>query len=53
MRNLASGDILLVHDGNAAKEASGAPVVYEVLPRMLREVAAHGLRPIVLRDALD
>jgi peptidoglycan-N-acetylglucosamine deacetylase len=51
-RNLASGDILLVHDGNAAKELSGAPVVYEVLSRMLREVDAHGLRPIVLRDAL-
>ena len=52
MRNLASGDILLLHDGNAAKEASGAPVIYEVLPRMLRELAARNLRPIVMRDAL-
>lgn len=52
MRNLASGDILLLHDGNAAKEASGEPVIYEVLPRMLRELAARDLRPIVMRDAL-
>jgi peptidoglycan/xylan/chitin deacetylase (PgdA/CDA1 family) len=51
-RNLASGDILLLHDGNAAKTASGAPVIYEVLPRMLRELATHGLQPIVMRDAL-
>jgi len=51
-RNLASGDILLLHDGNAARTASGAPVIYEVLPRMLRELATHGLQPIVMRDAL-
>ena len=51
-RNLASGDILLVHDGNAATELSGAPVVHEVLPRMLRAIATQGLHPIVLRDAL-
>jgi peptidoglycan/xylan/chitin deacetylase (PgdA/CDA1 family) len=53
MRNLASGDILLLHDGNAAKEASGAPVIYEVLPRILRELASRELRPIVMREALD
>lgn len=51
-RNLASGDILLLHDGNAAKEVSGAPVIYEVLPRILRELATHNLRPIIMRDAL-
>jgi peptidoglycan/xylan/chitin deacetylase (PgdA/CDA1 family) len=51
-RNLASGDILLLHDGNAAREATGAPVIYEVLPRVLRELAAQNLRPIVMRDAL-
>jgi peptidoglycan-N-acetylglucosamine deacetylase len=52
MRNVASGDILLLHDGNAAKEASGAPVIYEVLPRMLRELASRELQPILMRDAL-
>ena len=52
-RNLASGDILLLHDGNAAKEVSGAPVIYEVLPRVLRMVTTRGLRPIVMRDALS
>ncbi|MEJ0038898.1 MAG: polysaccharide deacetylase family protein [Gammaproteobacteria bacterium] len=51
-RNLASGDILLLHDGNAAKGISGAPVIYDVLPRILREIAAQDLRPILMRDAL-
>jgi len=51
-RNLASGDILLLHDGNAAKEATGAPVIYEVLPRILRELSTQSLRPILLGDAL-
>jgi peptidoglycan/xylan/chitin deacetylase (PgdA/CDA1 family) len=51
-RNLASGDILLLHDGNAAKERSGEPVIYEVLPRVLRQIEVRGLRPIVMRDAL-
>jgi peptidoglycan/xylan/chitin deacetylase (PgdA/CDA1 family) len=51
-RNLASGDILLLHDGNAARAASGAPVIHDVLPRILRELATHGLRPIVMREAL-
>ena len=42
----------LLHDGNAAKEASGAPVIYEVLPRVLRQLATQELRPVVMRDAL-
>jgi peptidoglycan/xylan/chitin deacetylase (PgdA/CDA1 family) len=52
-RNLAAGDILLLHDGNAARGLSGTPVIHEVLPRILRQLAAQGLRPIVMREALD
>ena len=37
-RGLAAGDILLLHDGHAARTAAGAPVVLEVLPRTAAEL---------------
>lgn len=49
---LHGGDILLLHDGNAARSRSGSPVVLEVLPRLLDAVAAADLRPVTLRAAL-
>jgi len=49
---LAAGDILLLHDGNAARDAAGQPVVLEVLPRVLDAIAAADLTPITLRAAL-
>lgn len=52
-RGLAAGDILLLHDGHAARTATGIPVVLEVLPRLLEAARAAGLRPITLRAALD
>jgi len=52
-RGLAAGDILLLHDGHAARTAAGAPVVLEVLPRLLEAARAAGLRPVTLRAALD
>jgi peptidoglycan/xylan/chitin deacetylase (PgdA/CDA1 family) len=51
-RNLARGDILLLHDGNAAKAASGAPVICEALPRVLDELKTRGLASVVMRSAL-
>jgi peptidoglycan/xylan/chitin deacetylase (PgdA/CDA1 family) len=51
-RGLRGGDILLLHDGHAARSASGEPVILEVLPRLLEAVAAAGLTPITLRSAL-
>ncbi len=51
-RNLQGGDILLLHDGNAAREISGGPVIYSVLPRLLDKIAAEGLTPVTLRAAL-
>ena len=51
-RNLASGDILLLHDGNAAPTAAGVPVIYEALPRVLDELKARGMRSVVMRSAL-
>ncbi len=50
---LAAGDILLLHDGHAARSASsGRPVILDVLPPLLEVCAARGLRPVALTDAL-
>ncbi|MEP7296146.1 MAG: polysaccharide deacetylase family protein [Burkholderiales bacterium] len=50
-RGLAAGDILLLHDGNAARAASGRPVVLDVLPRLLERIAAAGLHTVTLPEA--
>lgn len=49
---LQSGDILLLHDGNAARGRGGAPVILEVLPRLLDALSNGGLTPVTLRSAL-
>jgi peptidoglycan-N-acetylglucosamine deacetylase len=49
---LQGGDILLLHDGNAARSRSGRPVIVEVLPRLLDALAALQLRPVTLRSAI-
>lgn len=51
-RDLSAGDILLLHDGHAALTATGAPVILEVLPRLLDALAAADLTPVTLRAAL-
>ncbi|MDE2401435.1 MAG: polysaccharide deacetylase family protein [Burkholderiales bacterium] len=51
MNGLAAGDLLLLHDGNAARTARGTPVVIEVLPRLLDACRAHQLRPVTLDAA--
>ena len=53
LRGLGPGDILLLHDGHSARTANGAPVVLEVLPRVLDAAQRHGLRPVTLAQALD
>jgi hypothetical protein len=50
-RRFAAGDILLLHDGHAARTAKGVPVLLEALPRILDEAARLGLRPVTLRQA--
>jgi peptidoglycan/xylan/chitin deacetylase (PgdA/CDA1 family) len=49
---LQTGDILLLHDGHAARSRSGKPVILEVLPRLLDALNAQGLTPVTLRSAL-
>jgi peptidoglycan-N-acetylglucosamine deacetylase len=48
-RGLRAGDILLLHDGRAARTARGTPVILEVLPRLLDRCAAASLTTVTLR----
>lgn len=51
--NLSAGDILLLHDGHAARTHEGKPIVLEVLPRVLELARNRGLRPVTLRAAMQ
>ena len=53
VRGLAAGDILLLHDGHAARTRSGVPVVLEALPRVLDAFEAAGLTPVALPRAIE
>jgi len=50
VRNLRAGDILVLHDGNAARTATGVPVTLEVLPRLLETLNGAGLHSVTLRS---
>ncbi|CAN5632408.1 hypothetical protein BH10PSE18_BH10PSE18_12060 [soil metagenome] len=52
-RGLAAGDILLLHDGNAARTVADRPVILDVLPPLLRAFNAAHLRAVTLPEALD
>jgi peptidoglycan/xylan/chitin deacetylase (PgdA/CDA1 family) len=52
LRGLAPRDILLVHDGNPARDARNRPVVLDVLPRVLEAAAAAQLDCTTLRAAI-
>ena len=52
-RRLQAGDILLLHDGHAARTARGSAVILEVLPPLLAAIDAAGLTPVTLRTAAD
>ncbi len=51
-RGLGAGDILLLHDGNAARAPNGEPVVLQVLPELLKRFERAGLRAVTLPEAL-
>ena len=48
LRGVRPGDVLLLHDGNAARTAEGRPVVLEVVPALLATLGALGLRAVPL-----
>lgn len=48
---LGAGDILLLHDANAARDDRGNPVILQVLPRLLAACSDAGLKPVTLTSA--
>lgn len=50
-RQLAAGDILLLHDGHCARAADGRAVILHVLPALLELLRARGLHTVTLAQA--
>jgi peptidoglycan/xylan/chitin deacetylase (PgdA/CDA1 family) len=50
---LEGGDILLLHDGNAARGPNGGPVILDVLPPLLAAIRAKSLKPVTLQSVLS
>jgi peptidoglycan/xylan/chitin deacetylase (PgdA/CDA1 family) len=50
-RSLAAGDIVIAHDGNAARTADGDAVVLAVLPELLSRARSLGLVAVTLPAA--
>ncbi len=46
--NLRGGDILLLHDGNAARDSAGKPVTLTSLPKVLEALGERGLCGVAL-----
>ena len=51
--SLQGGDILLLHDANAARGPAELPVILDVLPRLLNTLRGRHLTPVTLRAALE
>ena len=51
-KQLKAGDILLLHDGNAARDVAGLPVILTVLPALLAELEQRGLRGVALPEGI-
>lgn len=52
LSGLGPGDVLLMHDGRAARTAQGRAVVLEVLPAVLEASRRLGLRCVTLGDGI-
>jgi peptidoglycan/xylan/chitin deacetylase (PgdA/CDA1 family) len=53
VRNLDAGDILLLHDGNAARGVGGKPVILEALPRLIETIRSKHFQCVTLRQGLE
>jgi peptidoglycan/xylan/chitin deacetylase (PgdA/CDA1 family) len=51
VKHLGGGDILLLHDGHAARDAEGRALALVVLPALLERVQAARLHPVTLPAA--
>ncbi len=52
-RELAAGDILLLHDGNAARTTANEALIVVVLPKLLAAIRDLGLKPVTLARACN
>ena len=52
VKGLRGGDILLLHDGHAARSGNGQAVALNVLPRLLDACREASLRPVTLADSV-
>jgi peptidoglycan-N-acetylglucosamine deacetylase len=52
VRGLAAGDVLLLHDGHAARTPAGTAVILAALPRLLTTLRQEGLHPVTLAAAV-
>ena len=52
LHGLAGGSIVLLHDGHARRTAQGRAVLLDVLPPLLQQCGAAGLKPVTLGEAL-
>ncbi|MCW5626296.1 MAG: polysaccharide deacetylase family protein [Burkholderiales bacterium] len=51
LHRLRAGDILLLHDGHAARTPAGKAVILDVLPVLLDALRQRDLRPVTLQQA--
>jgi peptidoglycan/xylan/chitin deacetylase (PgdA/CDA1 family) len=51
LRRVTAGDVLMLHDGHAARLQDGTPVVLRVLPLLLKALAERGLTAMALPAA--
>ena len=51
-RGLAPGDILLLHDGHAARTSDGQAVILAAMPALLLRLTSDQLQSVTLHDAL-
>ncbi len=52
LHNAQTGDILLMHDGNAAHDAKGSPVIIEVLPTLIDNLVRRDLKFVRIADGM-
>ena len=52
-RGLAAGDVLLLHDSSHARTGARMPLVLAVLPALLEQLAARGLKSVSLPTACN
>jgi peptidoglycan/xylan/chitin deacetylase (PgdA/CDA1 family) len=52
VQDIKGGDILLLHDGSAARTAEGKSVILAVLPRLLDKLAQANLHSVTVRSSI-